>query len=65
MPVLLEKLHAINVAARETQARVGLEFQLVVQVVFAQVRVGLAQPVNHQQHGLKQRVLAYSSGQSA
>ena len=63
--MLVEKLHAIDIAARETQARIGLEFQLVVQIVLTQVRVGLAQPVNHQQHGLKQRVLAYSPGQTA
>ena len=27
LPVLFEKLHAIDIAAREAQARVGLEFQ--------------------------------------
>jgi hypothetical protein len=63
--VLFEKLDAIDVAARKAQARVGLKLHVVVQIVFAQVRVCFAQPVDHQQHGLKQRVLAYYLGQPA
>jgi len=65
LPVLFEKLHAIDIAARKSEARVGLEFHLVVQILFAQVRVRLAQPVDYQQHGLKQRVLAYYLRQPA
>jgi len=65
LPVLFKKLHAINIAARESEARVGLKLDLIIQIVFAQVRVCIAQPVDYQQHCLKQRVFAYYPGQPA
>ncbi|MNG15996.1 hypothetical protein D3C84_998660 [compost metagenome] len=36
LPMLLEELHAIDIATRETQARIALELQLLVEILFTQ-----------------------------
>ncbi|MNN78382.1 hypothetical protein D3C81_1949340 [compost metagenome] len=56
--VLLEELHALDVAAGETEARVGLEFETVVERLFVLRGARLAQALDDQLHRLEQRVLA-------
>ena len=58
LPMLFEEVHALDVAAGETQARVGLELEVLVERLFVQVRMGGFQTVHHQEHTLEQAVLA-------
>ncbi len=58
LAVLLEELHLLDITAGKAQARVGLELQALVERLFVQARVELAQAIEHQQHALEQAVLA-------
>jgi hypothetical protein len=63
--VLLEELHAIDIAAGKTQARVGLEFQVLVEALLIQLRMGDLEALQHQLYGLEQAVLADAFAQSS
>src|SRR5690606_3570123 len=62
--MLLEELHAIDIAARKTQARVGLELQVLVEALLIQMRMSSPQALQHQLYGLEQAVLADAFAQS-
>lgn len=62
---LFEELHPIDIAAREAEARIGLEFQLIVERLVSQAGMFLAQAIHDQQDRLEQRVLANAPGQRA
>ena len=62
LAVLLEELHAVDIAAGETQAWIGLELQALVERLIIQLtmfRAGLTQTLDDQEHRLEQRVFAY------
>ncbi len=62
---LFEELHPIDIAAREAEARIGLEFQLIVERLVSQAGMFLTQAIHDQQDRLEQRVLANAPGQRA
>ncbi|MNE33190.1 hypothetical protein D3C80_1268450 [compost metagenome] len=65
LAVLFEELHAIDIAAGKAQARIGLQFQALIQRLFIQFGMGGVQAFQHQLHTLEQAVFADAPTQAA
>ncbi|MNT76307.1 hypothetical protein D3C72_2152970 [compost metagenome] len=63
--MLFEELHAIDIAAGKAQARIGLQFQALIQRLFIQFGMGGVQAFQHQLHTLEQAVFADAPTQAA
>src|SRR5690606_37549049 len=58
LALFVEEAHLFDVRAGKAQARVGLEFQALIQALLVQLRMLVAQPFQHQAHSLVEAVLA-------